>query len=143
MEFLFEYGLFLAKTITFVLAFAAIIAIIAASAMKQTSKKGHLEITDLSEQFAEVEQDVIEHLLTKEQLKEKQKQDKKAAKQKAKTDKKQAKDTETEVSPRLFVDDFKGSMDAKEVNSLREEVSRTQEGEGKGREEVPPNHNFP
>lgn len=123
MEFLYEYGLFLAKAVTFVLAFAAIVAVVAASAIKQTSKKGHLEITNLSEQYAEVEQDVIEHLLTKEELKEKQKKDKKIAKELAKADKKKAKDETTEPSSKLFVIDFKGSVDAKEVNSLREEVS--------------------
>jgi serine protease SohB len=123
VEFLYEYGLFLAKAITFVLTFAAIIALIAASAMKQTSKKGHLEITDLSEQYSEVEQDVIAHLLSKEQLKEKEKQDKKVAKEQAKIDKNNAKDSESEAKPRLFVVDFKGSVDAKEVSALREEVS--------------------
>lgn len=125
MEFLYEYGLFLAKAITFVVAVVAIIAAIAASAMKQTSKKGELEITDLSEQFTDVEEDFIHHLLSKDELKEKEKQDKKAAKEKAKAEKKAAKEgNEDKKTPaRLFVVDFKGSIDAKEVCSLREEIS--------------------
>ncbi|MFT6790802.1 MAG: serine protease SohB, partial [Pseudoalteromonas rhizosphaerae] len=80
LEFLYEYGLFLAKTITFVLALIAIIVVITASAIKQKHKKGELEITDLSEQFNEVEQDVIHALLNKEELKQKEKADKLLAK---------------------------------------------------------------
>ncbi len=122
MEFLYEYGLFLAKTVTFVLAVIAIIVAVAASAIKQKSKKGSLEITDLSEKFAEVEQDITHALLSKEQLKEKEKADKKAAKEKAKAAKKSGKN-EQDDKPRLFVLDFKGSIDAKEVSALREEVT--------------------
>jgi len=135
LEFLYEYGLFLAKTITFVLAVIAIIAVIAASAIKQKHKKGDLDITDLSEQFEEVEQDIIHALLTKDELKHKEKQDKKHAKEKAKAikekAKKKAKSSDTEQGSeqdsdnkaRVFVVDFKGSIDAKEVTSLREEVT--------------------
>lgn len=120
MEFLYEYGLFFAKALTLVVAIVVIIVAATASAMKQKGRKGELEITDLSEQFEETEQDVIHHLLTKEQLKEKEKADKKLAKEKAKAEKKQ---TEEDAKPRLFVLDFNGSIDAKEVSSLREEIS--------------------
>ncbi|MDX2367146.1 MAG: protease SohB [Colwellia sp.] len=126
MEFLYEYGLFLAKTVTFVLAFIAIIAVIAVSAIKQKHKKGELEITDLSEQFEDVEQEVIHALLNKEELKQKEKADKKAEKEQAKEDKKKAKSGSGNVresKSKVFVVDFKGSIDAKEVSSLREEVS--------------------
>lgn len=124
MEFLYEYGLFLAKAVTFVIAVVAIVAVIASSAMKQGSKKGELEITDISEQLNDLEDEVVHHLLTKEQLKEKEKSDKKIAKEKQKADKAAAKSQdENEVEPKLFVIDFKGSIDAKEVTSLREEVT--------------------
>lgn len=126
MEFLYEYGLFLAKAITFVVAVGAIIVVIASSAMKQGGKAGELEITDLSEQYKEVEEDIVHFLLSKEELKDKEKQDKKAAKEQAKADKKAAKEDsgETkEVESKLFVIDFNGSIDAKEVSSLREEIS--------------------
>ncbi len=130
MEFLYEYGLFLAKTITFVIAVVAIITVIAASAIKQKHKKGELEITDLSEQFEDVEQEVIHALLNKEELKQKEKADKKLAKEQAKKDKTLAKEkaksddkNEVESKSRVFVIDFKGSIDAKEVSSLREEVT--------------------
>jgi serine protease SohB len=63
--------------------------------------------------------------LTKEELKEKEKKDKKLAKEKAKVDKKLAKSGEVNESAKahLFVLDFNGSIDAKEVSSLREEIS--------------------
>ncbi len=120
MEFLYEYGLFLAKTLTFVLAIIAVIVAITATALKQKGHKGELEIEDLSEHFADVEDDIVHALLSKDELKEKEKQDKKQAKERAKAIKNGEKEAEL---PRMFVLDFKGSIDAKEVSSLREEVS--------------------
>ncbi len=113
--------MFLAKTLTFVIAVVAIVATIASAASKQKGKKGHLELIDLSEQFEETEQEIIHSLLTKEQLKKKEKADKKKAKAQAKADKKS--DVLEDTSSKLFVVDFKGSIDAKEVSSLREEIS--------------------
>ncbi|MFD2166417.1 protease SohB [Thalassotalea euphylliae] len=123
MEFLYEYGLFLAKAITFVVAVIAIVAVVAGEAMKQKGKKGHLEIDDLSEHFEDVEQEIVHALLSKDELKEKEKADKKAEKEKAKAAKKQKDDDKPQEKPRLFVLDFNGSIDAKEVAGLREEVS--------------------
>jgi len=130
LDFLYEYGLFLAKTVTFILALIAIIAVVAASAIKQKHKKGELEIIDLSEQFDDVEQEVIHALLNKEELKQKEKADKILVKKTAKEDKLLAKknakstgDNVVESKSKVFVIDFKGSIDAKEVSSLREEVS--------------------
>ena len=122
MEFLYEYGLFLAKTITFVLAIIAIIVAITAAALKQKTKKGELEVTDLSEQYQEIEEEITHHLLSKEELKQKEKEDKKQAKEQAKADKKSS-ESEKEKKSRVFVLDFKGSIDAKEVTGLREEVT--------------------
>lgn len=126
LEFLYDYGLFLAKTVTFVLAVIAIIVAIAGAAIKQQHKKGELDITDLSEQFEETEEDIIHALLTKDELKEKEKKDKKLAKEKAKAQKLAAKTSDSSEQPsksHVFVIDFNGSIDAKEVSSLREEVS--------------------
>jgi len=129
LEFLYEYGLFLAKVVTFVIAVVAIVAVIASSAMKQGGKKGELELTDLSEEFSDVEEDITHYLLSKDELKEKEKKDKKAAKEKAKADKKSAKakgdneDEAVKADPKIFVLDFNGSIDAREVSGLREEIS--------------------
>lgn len=115
---------------TFVIAVIAIVVVATASAIKHKHKKGELEITDLSEQFEEVEQEIVHALLNKEELKQKEKNDKKAEKAKAKADKALVKKTEqsstdnnVDNNPKIFVIDFHGSIDAKEVSSLREEVS--------------------
>ncbi|TYK65207.1 protease SohB [Colwellia echini] len=125
MEFLYEYGLFLAKAVTFVLAVIAIIIAIAGAAMKKQHKKGELDITDLSEQFSDTEEDIIHALLSEDEFKEKEKADKKKAKEQAKADKKSAKAGEEKPASKahVFVIDFNGSIDAKEVSSLREEVT--------------------
>ena len=54
MEFLYEYGLFFAKTLTFVIAIAVIVAIIMGAAVKPKAKKGEITIDDLSEQLDEL-----------------------------------------------------------------------------------------
>ena len=84
-------------------------------ALKQKQKKGELEITDLSEQFEEIEEEVIHHLLTKDELKEKEKSEKKAAKEKSKSEKKAAKEKskskeKVASKSRVFVLDFKGHL---------------------------------
>ncbi len=119
MEFLYEYGLFFAKVFTFVIAIVVVFATAAGAAHKQKHKKGELDINDLSEQYADVEHHMIEHLLDKDELKKHEKE----LKKKAKEEEKANKGKDKPVKERLFVIDFKGSIDAKEVDSLREEVS--------------------
>lgn len=124
MELLFEYGLFLAKSVTFVLTIIATLTAVIALTSKQKSKKGELEIVDLSEQIANTQKAIVEQLLTPEQLKVKQKEDKKKLKEKKKKEKKELAGEIGEASPaRMYVIDFKGSVDAKEVEQLREEVT--------------------
>ncbi|SEI05836.1 serine protease SohB [Rheinheimera pacifica] len=109
LEFIYEYGMFLAKAVTLVAAAALIIGLIAgAAAGKARPKKGQLQFTDLTAQYKAVTEDMQQQLLDKKQFKQWQKtqQSKKA-----------------ETKPRLFVVDFHGSMDAREAESLREEVT--------------------
>ncbi|HBN90090.1 MAG: protease SohB [Alteromonadaceae bacterium] len=109
MEFLYEYGLFLAKTATLVLAIGLVIGLIAgAAAAKNKAKKGQLQFTDLSEHYQSMAEDMQQHLLQKKQFKQWQKTQR-AARQ--------------DNRPKLFVLDFNGSLDAKETESLREEVT--------------------
>jgi len=124
LEFLFEYGLFLAKAITFVITVAGVLIVVIALTSKQKSKKGELEIIDLSEHFNDTKESIVEQLLTPSQLKAKQKEDKNKLKKEQKEEKKSAKEeTHPQVKPQLYVLDFKGSVDAKEVASLREEIT--------------------
>lgn len=117
MEFLYEYGLFVAKAVTLVLAFIVIVSTIVGVASKQKHGKGQLEITSISDQLKDVTHYAKQVLLDKTALKKLAKEQKKEAKEKAKNK------SQTEQTPRLFVIDFKGSMDAAEVEHLREEIT--------------------
>ncbi len=119
MEFLYEYGLFLAKAVTIVVAIAAVVVIILASAVKQKAEKGELKLTNISQDLEKLKHELKEELLTKKQFKAYEKSLKAEQKEKEKAEKQ----GESEDKPRVFVIDFKGSIDAGEVASLREEIS--------------------
>ncbi|WP_062269914.1 protease SohB [Endozoicomonas arenosclerae] len=119
MEYLAEYGLFLAKVVTFVV--ALLIVIVAAAAMGQKSKKiskGHLEIKKLNEHYQHLKDDLQHAILDKEGLKQLAKDKKKAEKEKKKD-----KDKKQESKSRLYVLEFDGDMKASAVKSLREEIT--------------------
>lgn len=120
MEFLYEYGMFFAKAITVVLAIIAVVIIVLASAVKQKGGKGELRLTNISEELEELQHDLKEELYTKQQFKAYEKQLKADEKAKEKALKEQE---ELVIDPRVFVIDFKGSIDANEVSSLREEIT--------------------
>ncbi|WP_100641088.1 protease SohB [Alteromonas facilis] len=113
MEFLYQYGVFLAKVVTIVIAIIVIIASIAAQASKQARDSGELSIDSMSEKLDDLIQHAREKLLSKDQLKALKKEQKKQKKEHKEQDKEN----------HLFVIDFKGSMDAHEVENLRKEVT--------------------
>lgn len=129
MEFLFAYGLFLAKMATLVLALMAILVVIKTISTKSGQVKGELKITQLTEQYkatvAELESYLYEDSFLSARDKEQQKKEKQQKKQQEKQIKKDSKAGElvAQREPHLFVLDFKGSLDAKEVNELREEIT--------------------
>ncbi|SIR11825.1 inner membrane peptidase. Serine peptidase. MEROPS family S49 [Shewanella morhuae] len=116
MEFLYEYGMFLAKAATIVVAIVAVIIVVLASTVKHKSDKGELRITNLSEELEELKHGLKEELLSKKQFKAYEKQLKAEEKAKDKT-------ADDASMGKVFVLDFKGSIDAAEVASLREEIS--------------------
>ncbi|MBT1833243.1 protease SohB [Enterobacter cloacae] len=124
MELLSQYGLFLAKIATVVIAIA-VVAVLIVNLTQRKRQRGELRITRLSEQYKEMQEEMSLALLDSHQQKlwhkaqkKKHKQDAKAAKAKAKLNA-----PEETSTPRVYVLDFKGSMDANEVSSLREEVT--------------------
>ncbi|EKH2392951.1 protease SohB [Escherichia coli] len=124
MELLSEYGLFLAKIVTVVLAIAAIAAIIVNVAQRNKRQRGELRVNNLSEQYKEMKEELAAALMDTHQQKQWHKAQKKKHKQEAKAAKAKAKLGEVvDSKPRVWVLDFKGSMDAHEVNSLREEIT--------------------
>ncbi len=124
MELLFQYGLFLAKIVTVVVAIA-VIAVLIINLTQRKRQRGELRITNLSEQHKEMQEDLAVALLDGPQQKLWHKAQKKKLKLEAKAAKAKAKQGEIDAShkPRVWVIDFKGSMDAHEVSSLREEIT--------------------
>ncbi|VEB96955.1 Probable protease sohB [Cedecea lapagei] len=125
MDLIADYGLFLAKAVTLVVAIAAVALILVNVAQRKKQARGELRLTNLSEQYQEVQQEMQVAMLDPHQQKLWHKEEKKKLKLEAKQAKARAKRGEKASSgkPTLYVLDFKGSMDAHEVTSLREEVT--------------------
>ena len=123
MELLSQYGLFLAKIATVVIAIA-VVAVLIVNLTQRKRQRGELRITRLNEQYKEMQEEMSLALLDSHQLKlwlkaqkKKHKQEAKAAKAKAKLNAPQDK-----ASPLLYVLDFKGDISASETTALREEI---------------------
>ncbi len=69
MEFLYEYGLFVAKAVTLVVAFIVVVSTIVGVASKQKQGKGQLEIVSISEQLKDITNYAKQVLLDKNALK--------------------------------------------------------------------------
>jgi len=111
MEFLSEYGLFLLKAMTIVIAIVIVMAAGAAAGRKAT--QDHLEVENLNKKYRKTAAALRSAVMKKDERKKQ-----------AKRDKKQQKAEEKRGSrPRSFVIDFKGDLKASAVSSLREEVS--------------------
>ncbi|WP_299262675.1 protease SohB [uncultured Psychrosphaera sp.] len=119
MEYLYQYGLFVAQAITVVIVFAAIIGLIVGAAAKgKSSNKGELYVDNISEEIEDTIVDLKRSLLNKDDLKAFDKNLKKEVKKDSKN-----KDKEDEKRPNMFVVSFDGGVYANEVESLREEIS--------------------
>nr|BET44614.1 MAG: protease SohB [Candidatus Aschnera chinzeii] len=124
MEFFLSYGLFLAKIITSIIFIIIILLIIFNCTMRKQNKKGNLKITNLTEIY-NTRQYIMKQAKMKNSdykiwLKNYKKQEKiKAKKEKILLKKKQI----IFKKPSLFVINFKGSINACEVSSLREEIN--------------------
>lgn len=129
MEFILDYGLFLAKIVTVVAVIVVLIVLVKSAGGKSGAPKGELEITNLSEQHKQSVEQLEHHLHDDAFIKARDKAIKKEEKEKNKSREKEIKqaskegELDSKREPHLFVLDFKGSIDAKEVNSLREEVT--------------------
>jgi len=111
--FIADYGLFLLKTVTLVVAIVAIIGAIASASKKAADHEG-LEIENLNRKYQSLAGALKQAVLKKADWKKEMKAEKARDKADAKTE---------ESRPRAFVIDFKGDLKASAVPSLREEVS--------------------
>lgn len=141
MEFLADYGLFLAKTVTLVAALAAVIVIIAANSMKhQHGEKGHLEVTKLNEKFEDIVEGIKSVVVDETLLKAEEKTRKKQEKLDRKAAKKAARQLAKKTEPadgsegadsgrsdgekkRVFVTAFDGDIKASATEGLRQVIT--------------------
>jgi serine protease SohB len=108
LELLAQYGLFLAKTLTLILAIGAVIALVAAIVAKAKNMEDELEVEKLNDKFKDIQDSLQSIMLDKKELK--------ALHQKNKKHKPKHPHT-------LFVVHFEGDIKASEVKSLRETIS--------------------
>lgn len=128
VDFLMQYGLFLAKTLTLVLAIVMVIAVMGAVAQKrrQHQQEGHVEVRSLNDRYQDMQHELEHAVLDEETLKQQIKAERKKEKTEAKARKKAAKEGKLDELPerkRIYVLSFDGDMHASEVELLREEVT--------------------
>ncbi|KOO20414.1 peptidase, partial [Morganella morganii] len=124
MEFLSQYGLFLAETVTIVLAIIAIVVFFVMLSIRKGQSLGKLRLTDLGENYRDRQREMQHARMSEAEQKVWNKAFKKQQKNEDKKDKNNAKNGQTRLRKScIYVVDFKGSLDAHEVESLREEIT--------------------
>jgi len=128
-----EYGMFLAKSATIVVAIILVLGVVAASGrQRRADKKGSLRITQLNDHFEDLRDELRRNVLDKAQLKQIHKEEKKQAKAEEKALKAKANKTSgatdsnaaaEDRKKRVYVLNFDGDMAAEAVESLREEIT--------------------
>ena len=128
MDYIYEYGLFLAQAGTLVVAILIVVGgIIAMSSRNKLEPEGHIEIKHLNERYEQIRETIGEVVCDEETLKAEHKSKKKADKKEAKEAKKKrksaAEDEDITGKARLYVLDFDGDIKASAADNLREEIS--------------------
>jgi serine protease SohB len=113
MEFISEYGLFLLKAVTVVIAIIVVIGFAASVGRKAGSHDG-LEIENLNKKYQSLAANLKQAVMSKSEWKAESKAQKEHDKSEAK---------KKESRPRAYVLDFKGDLKASAVPSLREEIN--------------------
>ena len=133
-EFFFDYGLFLLKAVTIVVAIFAVIGVSVAAGMRtrKATTEGHIKVTRINDEIDHLRDSLCESVIDPYALKMQLKQHHKAQKAEHKANVKKLKlDAKNETDKpaqqdrkrRLFVLDFHGDMKASAVASLRREVT--------------------
>lgn len=113
MEFLSEYGLFLAKAVTFVVVFAMIVGLIASAGQK--AKPDSLSVHFLNDKLDKLKHKLQESVLDKKQLK--------ALKKEEKEQEKKRKNEEKPVREKVYVLNFNGDIKASQSEQLKDEIT--------------------
>lgn len=118
-DFLLQYGLFLAKTLTLTAAVVVVVAgFFALLREAREHAHDHLEIKNINDRFELMADTLNQHLLTDAELKQQHKQRKADAKAREKAAKQGR-----QPRIRVFTLGFDGDLNASPVESLREEIS--------------------
>jgi serine protease SohB len=126
LEFLYDYGLFLAQAATVVIAILIVaVGLVALGQKQKPAHTGHIEITKLNDRYRDVADTLRDALLPEDTLKHERKSRKKEEKERAKAEQKQRKQGQQAepIRKRLYVLDFDGDLKASETEHLREEIS--------------------
>jgi serine protease SohB len=123
LEFLLEYGLFLAKSVTILISIIVVLVFIVGLGHKnKQAEKGHIEVKSINDGVNNLTHSLKQMVLDPESQKIEFKSEKKKAKEDQKTRKKEAKEGVAKRN-RVFVIDFEGDVQASAVEGLREEVT--------------------
>lgn len=118
MEFLSEYGMFVAKALTIVLGILVVVIgiIVTATRSKEHHEQAHIEISKLNEKYENTSMSMKSLILSKDEMKKAEKEHKE--KEKAAKKVKDSSDKQ-----RIYVLDFDGDIKASAVGALREEIT--------------------
>ncbi len=135
-EFFLEYGLFLAKILTVVIALVVLVGVAAAFSgdARKSHNKGHIEMSKLNDELDMLKDEIRSIIINPSDLKQEHKQKKKQDKEKRKKEKAAAKRAARQRgagktvlaeprTKRVYVLDFDGDIRASAVSSLRKEIT--------------------
>ncbi|MBV1872716.1 MAG: protease SohB [Gammaproteobacteria bacterium] len=121
LELFAEYGLFLAKTVTVLVAVLVVIgSALSSSGKNRNGKKSQIKTEFLNDHYKEMKHVLQGEILTKDELKQLGKAEKKSLKEEKKKNKNK---TVGSRKRRVYVLDFNGDVKASEVDHLREEIT--------------------
>ncbi len=128
MEFLTEYGLFLAKIVTFVVAALVVISVIMSAAQKDRGDhegEGELKIRKLNEKYQKLREVIQARLMSDQERKafEKARKKEKKAEKKAGKAKKSNESGQEDKSGHVYVLDFDGDIKASDTDPLRRAIT--------------------
>jgi serine protease SohB len=128
VEFIADYGSFLLKVVTLVVAFLVVMGSIVAVASRQkgSNSEGELKIDKLNDELTDHKEQLEDAVYSETVLKQLDKDRKKEDKIKAKAEKKAEKKSKSAAEPaekRVYVIDFDGDIKASDVELMRREIT--------------------
>jgi len=140
LEFLTEFGLFVAKAVTLVIAVVVVISVVMSAAQrdKGDDSEGELRVRKLNEKYRKLRESLQARLLSDHERKAWDKKHKKEEKARAKAEKDKVKagEGQADTRKRVFVLDFDGDIKASDTDPLRRAVTAVLSVADPARDEV-------